>query len=132
MTTTMPNMPQISPAQMAQMQAMGMHMPMGHTMTYQHCMTAAEVASDTPPPQRKECVYSNVKYGGQAFSGDVVCHDNFEGHGFEGHGHFSFTYDSDDHFSGSTTASGSADGRSMNVNNSFDGRWVSADCGGVK
>ena len=127
-TMNMPNMPQIPPAQMAQMQAMGMHMPMGHTMTVQHCMTAAEVASDTPPRHgNKDCSLTNVKLDGPTCSGDEICHGNFEGQG-----HFSVTYDGDEHYRGATSMTGSADGRPMNVSNSFEGRWVSADCGGVR
>jgi hypothetical protein len=126
-TTNMPNMPQMSPAQIAQMQAMGMHMPMGQAMTVQHCMTASEVASDSLRPARNDCTYSNVKLVGHTFSGDEICHGNFEGQG-----HFSVTYDSDEHYSGSTSMSGSANGHMMSVSNSFEGKWVSADCGGVK
>jgi hypothetical protein len=126
-TTSMPNMPQMSPAQMAQMQAMGMHMPVAQAMTVQHCMTASEVASDSIQPARGDCTYSNVKIVGHTFSGDEVCHGNFEGQG-----HFSVTYDSDEHYSGSTSMNGSAHGHMMSVSNSFEGKWMSADCGGVK
>lgn len=124
-TMNMPDMPQMSAAQMAQMQAMGMHMPMGHTMTVQHCMTAEEVASDTPTSPRKDCVMSNVTLGGHTFSGDEVCHGEFEGQG-----HFSITYDSDEHYTGTTSMRGSEDGHPMSVSNSFEGKWLSADCGG--
>lgn len=126
-TMNMPNMPQMSPAQVAQMQAMGMHMPMGQTMTVQHCMTAAEVASDTIQPARNDCTYSNVKIVGHTFSGDEICHGNFEGQG-----HFSVTYDGDEHYSGSTSMNGSAHGHPVSMSNSFEGKWMSADCGGVK
>jgi hypothetical protein len=126
-TTSMPNMPQMSPAQVAQMQAMGMHMPMGQTITTQHCMTAAEVASDSIQPARNDCTYSNVKIVGHTFSGDEICHGNFEGQG-----HFSVTYDGDEHYSGTASMNGSAHGHPMNASNSFEGKWISADCGSVK
>ncbi len=128
-TMTMPNMPQMSPAQTAQMQAMGMHMPMSHTVSVQRCMTAAQVASDSPPPSRsKSCTFSNVKVTGHTFSGDEVCSGEFQGQG-----HFSVTYDSDEHYSGMSTIQGTtASGHSVNANNTFEGKWVSADCGSVK
>jgi hypothetical protein len=127
-TMNMPNMPQISAAQMAQMQAMGVHMPTGQTSTVQRCMTAAEAASDSPPPPRsKSCTFSNVKVSGHTFSGDETCTGQFEGQG-----HFSVTYDGDEHYSGMSTMSGTANGHAMNVSNNFEGKWVSADCGSVK
>jgi hypothetical protein len=128
-TVNMPNMPQISAAQMAQMQAMGVHIPMGgQTMTVRHCMTPQEVASDSPPPPRnKACTFTSFTHIGNTFSGDEVCHGEFEGQG-----HFSVTFDSDEHYSGTSTTSGTTNGRSMNMSNNWEGRWVSADCGGAK
>ncbi len=127
-TMNMPNMPQMAPAQIAQMQAMGMRMPMGHTVTAQRCMTAQQVASDSPPPSHnKDCTLSDVKLVGHTFSGDEVCHGEFEGQG-----HFSVTYDSDEHYTGTTSMSGTSNGHPMNASNSFEGKWVSADCGGVQ
>lgn len=127
-TMNMPNMPQMSSAQMAQMQAMGMHMPMGHTITTQHCMTADQVAQDKPPPVRsRDCAMTNVKISGQTFSGDVVCKGEFQGQG-----HFSLAYESDAHYSGSTSMAGTANGHSMSSSSSFEGKWISADCGAVK
>lgn len=127
-TMNMPNMPQMSPQQMAQMQAMGMHMPMGHTMTVQRCMTAEDVAQDKPPPMHnRECTMINVKIDGHTFSGDTVCNGDFQGQG-----HFSVTYDGDSHYSGTTSMTGSANGHPISTSNSFDGKWVSADCGNVK
>ena len=127
-TMNMPNMPQIPPAQMAQMQAMGVHMPMGHTTTMQRCMTAAEAASDAPPPAHsKSCTFANVRMSAHNFSGDEICSGEFQGQG-----HFSVTYDGDEHYAGTTTISGEANGHPMNVSNSFEGKWLSADCGSVK
>jgi hypothetical protein len=124
----MPNMPQMAPAQMAQMQAMGMHMPTGHTTTVQRCMTAQEVASDSPPAAHsKDCTLSDVKLVGHTFSADEVCHGQFEGQG-----QFSVTYDGDEHYTGTTSMIGSSNGLPMSVSNSFEGKWVSADCGGVQ
>lgn len=127
-TVNMPNMPQMSQAQMAQMQAMGMHMPMGHTFTVRHCVTADEVAQDKPPPMRsKECTMTNVRIEGHTFSGDTVCTGEFQGQG-----HFSVTYDGNEHYTGTSTTTGTAEGHPVNSSTSFEGKWISADCGSVK
>lgn len=126
-TVSMPAMPQMSSAQMAQMQAMGMRMPMGHAMTVRRCMTAEEVASDRPPPRSKDCTFSNIKVDGHTFSGDETCTGEVVGEG-----HFSMTYDSDEHYTGTSTMNGTANGHPANMNASFEGKWISADCGSVK
>lgn len=125
-TIDMGNM--LSPAQTAQMRAMGMHMPTSNTVNAQRCMTAQEVATDNPPPPRsKNCSYSNVKVVGHTYSGDLICTGDFEGTG-----HFSITYDSDEHYTGTTTMTGTAHGHPVNSNNTIEGKWISADCGNVK
>jgi hypothetical protein len=126
--TSTTNGPQMSPSQMAQMQAMGMHMPAASSVTVQRCMTAAEVAADAPPPARnKECTYNNVKVEGHTMSGDMVCTGRFSGQG-----RYSVTYDGDEHYSGTSTMSGTADGHAMSNSSSFEGKWISADCGAQK
>ena len=127
-TMNMPNMPQMSPTQMAQMQAMGMHMPMGHEITVQRCMSAAEVASDVPPAvHHKNCTMSNVTLTGHTFSGKLTCLGEFTGTGT-----FSINYDSDTHFSGTETTTGTAGGHSATSSASFEGKWISADCVNLK
>jgi hypothetical protein len=127
-TMSMPDMPQVSPAQMAQMQAMGMRMPTQHSSTVQRCMTAAEVSSDNPPPPRSgSCTFANVKMTGHTFSGEETCTGDFEGHG-----QFSVTYDSDAHYTGTATMTGAAHGHPVHVSNSYEGKWISADCGSLK
>lgn len=123
-------MPQMTPEQMQQMQAMGVQMPHmhAHGMTTQYCMTEAEVNSDGPPPSmQKECKVSNMKVTGHSMSADMTC----SGH-MQGNGHMSVTYDSPEHYSGTMTFAGSAEGHMTNVTNTFEGHWVSADCGSVK
>jgi len=127
-TMSMPNMPQMSPAQTAQMQAMGMHMPMGHTTTLQHCVTPAQAAAPIVASSRnKDCAVSNVKMDGHSYSGDVTCTGEFQGQG-----HFSETFDSDEHYTGTSTMTGSANGHPMNMSNTMEGKWISADCGSAK
>jgi len=126
----MPQMPQMTPEQMAKMKEMGVQMPGmggGHSMTTQHCMTAEEVNSDKPPPvHNRDCTVSNSKIVGQTFSADMTCNGEMQGTG-----HMSVTYDSTEHYSGKMDFSGTSHGHHADMTNSFEGRWVSADCGTV-
>jgi Protein of unknown function (DUF3617) len=133
--TTQINMPNMAammtPDQIAKMQAMGMHMPTGQSFTTQHCMTAEEVAAaDKPPPMRqnKDCTVSNMKYAASNFTADMTC----TGDNMQGQGHVSVTYDSDEHYSGSFTFTGTAHGHPATMTNNFEGKWISADCGTMK
>lgn len=120
---------QIPPEALARMQAMGVHMPNAQTFTTQHCMTAAEVATDRPPPMRnaKDCSMANMTHDAHTFAADMVCTGEMEGQG-----HVSVTYDSDEHYSGTYEFKGTTHGHAANVTNSFEGKWISADCGSVK
>lgn len=122
-------MPQLSPQELAQMKAMGVHIPTGNTFTMQHCMTAAEVSADVPPSSQRPqsgCKTTNVKVVGHTMTADMVCSGDMKGEG-----HFNVTYDSPEHYSGQTTFKGTMEGRPSDTTNSFDGTWVSADCGNV-
>lgn len=131
--TTRMNMPgmmaAIPPDQMARMRAMGIQMPNGQTFTAQHCMTAADVAADKPPPMRntRECTATNISQDAHTMNVTMTCSGDMDGQG-----HLSVTYDSDEHYSGSYTFTGTAHGHPASVSNSFEGRWLSADCGTVK
>ncbi|HEY3638342.1 MAG TPA: DUF3617 domain-containing protein [Rhizomicrobium sp.] len=128
---SMPGMAaQIPPEALARMKAMGMSMPGNQTFTAQHCMTADEVAQDKPPPMRnsQDCSTSNVTHDAHTFNVDMVC----KGDNMVGQGHATVTYDSDEHYSGSFSFTGTAHGHPANMTNSFDGKWISADCGSVK
>ncbi len=125
----MAGMPQIPPEQLAKMRQMGMQMPMGQTITAQHCMTAAEVASDMPPStghEHRGCSMQNTKLSGHNFDGDMVCKGDTEGQG-----HLRVSYDSDEHYVGQMTFNGVTHGHPGSFTNSFEGHWVSASCGSV-
>lgn len=131
--TTHMNMPNMSanipPEALARMKAMGMSMPDSQSYSSQICMTAAEVAQDRPPTTRstKDCTMSNIKHDGHTYSADMTCSGDMQGTG-----HYEATYDSDEHYSGSFSFSGTAHGHPSNTTFSFDGKWISADCGGLK
>ncbi len=59
-------------------------------------------------------------------SADMTCSGNFKGTG-----HMQFTFDSPNHYSGQMTMNGMSDGQPMKQQQSFEGKWVSADCGSV-
>lgn len=123
-------MPQLTPEQMQQMQAMGVHMPpmRSHGMTTQYCMTEAQVNSDAPPPSvQKHCKVINMKTTGNTMDADIVCSGEMQGHG-----HMTVTYSNAEHYAGRVAFSEQVEGHTTNMTNSFDGHWVSSDCGSVK
>ena len=130
-TVTMQNpaMARMSASDREQMRAMGMQMQNGHTVTVDHCMTAAEVASDqlsTNSARQQGCTMENLKTTGKTFSGDMVCKGEMTGKG-----HMAVTYDSAEHYSGKMIFSGSAHGQPVSMTNLYEGHWIKADCGAV-
>jgi len=130
-TTSAPAMTaQLPPEILARMRARGVNMA-GNTITARHCMTAQEVAMTKPPvmPKRagQDCKMQNLKTSGDSVSADMVC----TGSGMNGTGHFTTRYDSPEHYSGRMSMNMTAHGHSMAMSNSFEGKWISASCGGV-
>jgi hypothetical protein len=124
----MPDLSKLPPEVAAHMKAMGMSMN-GNSITTQHCMTAQEVATDTPhldSNNNDECAMSNVTHQGNSMSADMACHGNFKGSG-----HMQITYDSDAHYAGELTMTGTVNGQPISREQKFDGRWISADCKGL-
>jgi hypothetical protein len=124
----MPDMSKLPPEAVARMRAMGMSMN-GNSITTEHCMTAQEVATDTPhmdDSAARSCKMSNPTHGGHSMSADMICSGTFKGTG-----HMQFTYDSDTHYSGELVMTGIANGQQLNRTQKFEGRWISANCGSV-
>jgi Protein of unknown function (DUF3617) len=91
----------------------------------QHCMTPAEVKQNTmPASSNAQCKMTNEKTSGGLFSGDMVCTG-----AAKSTGHITVNYDSSTHYAGQMTMSMMGGGRAVHMNNSFEGKWVSADCG---
>ncbi len=123
------NVPELSASDRAQMKAMGIDSPNAHTISVQHCMTAADVNSDALHSMQQpgaECTMSNRKTSGQTFSADVVCTGEVIGNG-----HVMVSYDAPEHYSGKMTFTGTNQGQPANVIELYDGKWISADCGNV-
>jgi hypothetical protein len=127
-TPGMPDMSKLPPEAQAQMKKMGVQMN-GNSITTQHCMTAAEVAQDRPPQMghMKDCTMQNMSFGGGAMKADMVCSTP----DMTGKGHISVAYSGDSSYSGKMSFTGTAQGHPMNMTNTFEGHWLSADCGGV-
>ena len=124
----MPDLSRLPPEAAARMKAMGMSMN-GNSITTQHCMTAEEVATDTPHLDATDndgCTMSNIAHRGDSMSADMSCHGNFKGSG-----HPQATYDSDSHYVGDLVMTGSVNGQPVNRDQKFDGRWMSANCNGI-
>ena len=127
-SVNMPNMPQVTPEQMAQMKRAGVNMTGANTFTAQHCVSPQEAAMDRPPVAQAQqgCTMSDYKLNGGTMSADMVCTGEHAASG-----HLNVTYDSDTHYSGSVQMTAMQDGQTMSMTNTFDGKWVSADCGSV-
>lgn len=126
----MPQMPQLTPEQAAQMRQLGIQMPAmaagGHGMTVQTCITPQQAAATAPPSFTRDndkCVTQNVQQRGQTMSADMVCTGDMNGTG-----HVQVTYDSDQHYHGSMDFMGTAQGHPANMTMTMEGNWLKADC----
>ena len=124
----MPDISRMPPEIQARMKAMGMSAN-GNVMTVQHCMTPAEVAQDIPrmdPRAGKMCKFANVQTDSHTMSADMICSGEMQGTG-----HIAFTFDSDTHYTGVVSMTGTAGGHPVDHEQKIEGHWISADCGGV-
>jgi hypothetical protein len=128
MKMDMTGMPQIPPAQLAKMRAMGIHLPVGgDTITVTHCVTPSEAAMDKIPTMAKErqkyCSMQNLKTSAVGMSADMVCAGKVQGGG-----HMQVRFDSPQHYAGTVSMSLNANGHPMHSTNTFDAKWLSDDC----
>ena len=101
--------------------------PSTQTFSTQHCMTPQEVASDAAPKMADpNCQMTNNQSTATTFSGDLVCKGQMNSSG-----HISVTYDSATHYAGKMTMASMPGERPVHFTNTFEGHWVSADCGKV-
>ena len=128
MKIDMAGMPQIPPAQLAKMRAMGIHLPVGgDAMTVTHCMTPSEAAMDKIPAMAKEhqkyCKMQNMKASADGISADMVCTGRVQGGG-----HMAVRFDSPEHYAGKVSMNAMANGHPISSTSTFDAKWLSADC----
>ncbi len=123
-------MPQMSAADMAEMKKMGMTMPGPQTSSYPICMTQADVDANQPPMLGRAntgCTTHVLGNSASAMSADMVCNGTLKGRG-----HFQVAYAGPEHYSGTYTFKGTANGQPADLTTSFKGDWARADCGKVK
>lgn len=124
---TMPGMPAMDPAMLAQMQAMGIQIPgMGAPIVTQVCITPAQASGNVVPPPNRNCTVSNQRLinGGRTIAGDVTCTGEYAGTGT-----FEATYDSATHMTQKITMQSARAPGAMTID--IEGTRISADCGTV-
>jgi hypothetical protein len=121
----MPDLSQMPPEVLERMKAMNIHPADGHAVKTQQCVTPAQAAESRPTmPANQDCTMVRGETTGKTFTGDMACSGQFDGTG-----HVTVTYLSDEHYTGKMTIKGTSEGRPMEMNQTFEGKWVSPDCG---
>lgn len=123
MAMTMP--PEVA----AQMKGMNMAMPT-RTHTSQMCMSQAEVDSGAPPhidQQATGCVTKVTSASAAGMTAVMTCTGRLKGTG-----QVKVSYSGAEHYTGSYSFKGTAEGAPTTMNTTFKGDWVKADCGAIK
>ncbi len=131
-TMQMANMPQIPPEAMAMMKARGMKMPgMGGAPTVmQICMTQGQVSADKLPAMNsheESCTNKVLSQTPTSVTAETTCH----GH-MNGVGHMQISWRGNEHYEGSYSFKGMAEGHPQEFSTNYTGDFVKADCGSVK
>lgn len=122
--------PQLDPALLAQMEAMGIELPFVKPVTRNICLTPAQVAKGTLPEisdPDSGCATKNTKRDGDVLTGDVECSGQLQGKGT-----MTVQLTGAESYTGSSSFSGSQEGFPVNMNTEFSGKWLAAQCGDVK
>jgi hypothetical protein len=131
----MPQMPEMPPEVLAQMEAAGIQMPdldfsQPRTNSSQYCLTAEDIANRKPfggdEDMDDNCTQQNFVRDDNGMSMDLVCTGDMNGTG-----RLEYVFDSATHFTGTMNFTGTIQGRPANVMNTMEGNWVSGDCGNV-
>jgi hypothetical protein len=128
-----PEMPELSPEVLAQMQAMGIELPnldfsQPRTTTVRTCVTPEDIANrdrfDMGTEMDEDCRQENLQTSETGMSMDLVCTGTMNGTG-----HIEYVFESETRYSGTMTFQGTSGGQVANMSNAMEGNWVSADCG---
>ncbi len=131
----LPEMPDIPPETLAQMEAMGIQLPnmdfsRPRTTTVQTCITPDEIANREPfdmdEDMDDDCRQENLQISDFGMSMDLVCTG-----AMNGTGRIVYVFDSETRYSGTMNFQGTSGGRVANMSNTIEGNWVSAECGNV-
>ena len=130
-TMQMANMPKIPPEAMAMMKSRGMSMPgMGEPITSQICMTQEMVNADKPPAMNQHeesCTTKILNQTSSSVSAETTCHGRMDGVGRS-----QMSWRGNEHYEGTYSFKGTAEGHPQEMNSHFTGDFVKADCGAVK
>jgi hypothetical protein len=131
-TMQMANMPQMPPQAMAMMKARGMSMPGmgGAPVVSQICMTQDQVNADKPPAMsqhEESCTTKVLNQTATSVTAETTCHGRMNGVG-----HSQISWRGNDHYEGSYSFKGMAEGHPQDMSTHFAGDFVKADCGSVK
>ncbi len=131
----LPEMPEIPPETLAQMEAMGIQLPnmdfsQPRTTTVQTCITGEDIANREPFDMDEgmddDCQQENLQTSDAGMSMDIVCTGTMNGTG-----RIEYVFESDTSYSGTMNFQGTSGGQVANMSNTMEGNWVSADCGNV-
>jgi hypothetical protein len=131
-TMQMANMPQMPPEAMAMMKAHGMKMQGmgGQPVVTQICMTQEEVDADKPPAMNnrdESCTNKILSQTPTSITAETVCHGRMDGVG-----HMQINWHGNEHYQGSYSFKGTAQGHPQEFSTDYSGDFVKADCGSVK
>ncbi|HWU68475.1 MAG TPA: DUF3617 domain-containing protein [Stenotrophobium sp.] len=122
-----PQMPQLSPEQMAAMKQAGIKMPsIGGPHTFTTCVSPEQAASGKPPMSQHDdsgCTVKNLKHDGRNSSGEMDCNGKMKGTGT-----FEMTADSDTAYTSKFHFEGTAHGHPVDMSNTSTGRWLADSC----
>jgi hypothetical protein len=125
-----PQMPSISPDQLAQMKQMGIQPPSmgagGAARTFKTCVSQQDADSDRPPMDdraQRSCKAQDVKRDGPRTTLKIVCSGEMNGTG-----EIEAVHDSAEHYTSKMHFVGDAHGHPVDMTNTSEGRWISASC----
>ncbi|HWX90055.1 MAG TPA: DUF3617 domain-containing protein [Rhizomicrobium sp.] len=130
-TMHMASAPQMPPGMAEMMKKRGTKMPMAdQPFTSQMCMTQEEVNADKPPRMTSREINCDTKILSQSASSmksETVCHGVMDGVG-----HSEINWTGNEHYRGSYNFKGTMHGQPNEMNTTYKGDWIGADCGAVK
>lgn len=122
-----PQMPQLSPEQMAAMKQAGIQMPsIGGPDSFTTCVSPEQAASGKPPMSEHDdsgCTMKDFKHSGHKSTGEMVCTGKMKGSGT-----FEMTADSDTAYTSKFHFKGTAHGHPMDMTTTSNGRWLTDSC----
>lgn len=129
----MKHMPKLSPEQMEQMRKMGINMPQmkDDGMVTKVCISKEMAERDTLPEMTDKangCQTRNMQRSGSSYSMEVVC----DGPEMKGEGKAKGTFSGNESFTSTYDFKGTVHGQPVSQHHETSGKWLGADCGGIK